>query len=152
MMKLKFTTLDDESKKLEDGWNKFHAICDSADKVLAEGEKLIVLNEKILACHEKLGFEMQIIESQDEYGWITVIIEGRWVQAKVFNEPSTFGINNGRVSKCTIGKTDARDPTRDYFSQLDYNYDRGLDFDYLPDGLLDKIVVELEALPLRVID
>jgi len=94
---------------------------------------------------------MQILKAHDQYGWITAIIEGRWVQAKVFDEPSVFGVNGGRVSKLAIGKTDTRDPTRNFFDQMDYNYDRGLDFKRrtLPVATLRKIIAELEALPVR---
>lgn len=92
---------------------------------------------------------MQILEAHDQNGWITAIIEGRWVQAKVYDEPSVFGINEGRVSKLSIGKTGIRDPNRNFFDQMDYNYDRGLDFKRrtLPDAVLRKIVASLEALP-----
>ena len=77
--------------------------------------------------------------------WIEAIIHGRWVMAKVYNEPSTFGINDGRVSKLAISKTDSRDPNEPYFPQMAYNYDRGLDFNDLGDDeLLDKIVTTLE--------
>lgn len=92
---------------------------------------------------------MQILEADDQTGWITAIIEGRWVQAKVYDEPSMYGINEGRVSKLVIGKTDTHDPNLDFFDQMDYNYDRGLDFKRrtLPVATLRKIVAELEALP-----
>lgn len=90
---------------------------------------------------------MKILESHSETGWITAIIEGRWVQAKVFDEPSSYGINEGRVSKLAIGKTDHRVPNTDFFAQMDFHYDRGLDFDNLPSGVLNKVVAELEALP-----
>lgn len=90
---------------------------------------------------------MKIIKEHNEYGWITAEIDGRWVQAKVYDEPSTFGINNGRVSKCTIGKSATVDPDKPFFPQVLYSYDRGLDFDYLPDGILDKVIAELETLP-----
>jgi len=77
--------------------------------------------------------------------WIEAIVYGRWVTAKVYNEPSTFGINNGRVSKLAISKTDSRDPDAEFFPQMAYNYDRGLDFDNLEEeGLLEKIVDMLE--------
>lgn len=94
---------------------------------------------------------MQILEAHDQSGWITAIIEGRWVQAKVYDEPSMYGINEGRVSKLSIGKTDTCDPTRNFFDQMDYNYDRGLDFKRrtLPVAVLRKIVASLEALPKR---
>jgi hypothetical protein len=92
---------------------------------------------------------MKILKAHDQYGWITAIIEGRWVQAKVYNEPSCYGINDGRVSKLSIGKTDSRDPTSNFFEQMDYNYDRGLDFKRrtLPVATFRKIVAQLEALP-----
>ena len=90
---------------------------------------------------------MIILREHDQYGWITAIIEGRWVQAKVYDEGSCFGINDGRVSKLVIGKTQYRDPTQNFFDQMCFNYDRGLDFNDAPDGLVDKIVAELETLP-----
>lgn len=90
---------------------------------------------------------IQILKPHDQIGWITAIIEGHWVQAKVYDEPSTYGINDGRVSKLVIGKNDKRDPNRDFFEQMCFNYDRGLDFDNAPLGLVDKVVAELEKLP-----
>jgi 2-keto-4-pentenoate hydratase len=90
---------------------------------------------------------MQIIKAHDQNGWITAIIQNRWVQAKVYNDPSTYGINNGRVSKLAIGKTNVKEDFSNFFDQMCYNYDRGLDFDESPSGLLEKIVEELESLP-----
>jgi len=92
---------------------------------------------------------MRILSAHDENGWITAVICGRWVQAKVYDLPSDYGINEGRVSKCAIGKTAKRNPGENFFDQIDFNYDRGLDFDNLPDGLLSKILKELENLPAR---
>lgn len=91
---------------------------------------------------------MHIIEPHNrETGWITAVIENRWVQAKVYDEPSDYGINNGRVSKLVVGKTSSRNPNVNFFKQMCYNYDRGLDFDKAPKGLIDKIVAQLENLP-----
>lgn len=91
---------------------------------------------------------MKIISPHsEETGWITAIVEGRWVQAKVYDEPSTYGINNGRVSKLAVLKSDTRVRFVNFFDQCCYNYDRGLDFDEAPPGLVDKIVAELEKLP-----
>ena len=90
---------------------------------------------------------MKILSPQSRSGWITVEIEGRLVEAKVYNTGSVFGINEGRVSKLAIMKTDKRDRNMDYFDQCDFNYDRGLDFDNLPAGVLDNVVAQLEALP-----
>jgi len=90
---------------------------------------------------------MTILKQIDERGWITAIIQDRWVQARVFNEPSPFGINNGRVSKCCIGKTGSRDKNRNFLNQMDYNYDRGEDFNNISPELLHLIIEELESLP-----
>lgn len=91
---------------------------------------------------------MKILEPRSYAGWITCIIEGHWVQAKVYNEPSCQGVGGyGRVSKLCISKTDSRDPNKPYLDQMCYNYDRGLDFDRAPAGLVDKVVAELEKLP-----
>ncbi len=91
---------------------------------------------------------MQILEdNRRETGWVTLVIDGRWVQAKVYDEPSMFGVNEGRVSKISIGKTSGWNPNLNFFRQMDYNYDRGLDFDNLPSGVLDTIISQLETLP-----
>jgi hypothetical protein len=92
---------------------------------------------------------MKLLQRSGSSGWITAIIEGRWVQAKVYDEPSIFGVNDCRVSKLVIGKTDNRDPNQDFFEQMDYNYDRGLDFhnETLPVEVLNKILSVLNGLP-----
>lgn len=94
---------------------------------------------------------MKILEAHDQSGWITAIIEGRWVQAKVYDEPSVFGVNECRVSKLTVGKTNQRDSNRNFFDQMDYNYDRGLDFhnETLSGEKLNKILEVLNGLPNR---
>lgn len=91
---------------------------------------------------------MKVLDPHSKTGWITAIIEDRWVQAKVYDEPSTYGINDGRVSKLAVSKTNTRDPHKPFFDQICFNYDRGLDFDNAPVGLIDKIVAQLETLPL----
>ena len=93
---------------------------------------------------------MKILEPHSDTGWITAIVDGRWVQAKVYDEGSCFGINGGRVSKLSIGKSETRDPNANFFDQMAYHYDRGLDFHHkrqLSKKVLDSIVSKLEALP-----
>jgi hypothetical protein len=91
---------------------------------------------------------MQIIEDYDPAtGWITAIIHGRWVQAKVYDKNSVHSVNEGRVSKIAIGKSASRNPYENFFEQICYNYDRGLDFDQAPSNLVKKIINELESLP-----
>lgn len=93
--------------------------------------------------------EIQLVISDDRHdtGWITCVIAGRWVQAKVYDEPSTFGVNDGRVSKLCIDKSAMRDPEQNFFAQMDYNYDRGLDFSNLSEEDVNVIVETLEKLP-----
>lgn len=91
---------------------------------------------------------MKVLEAHSKTGWITAIIQDHWVQAKVYDEPSTYGVNNGRVSKIAVSKTNSRNPEKPFFEQLCFNYDRGLDFDKSPEGLIEKIITELESLPL----
>ncbi len=88
-----------------------------------------------------------ILSPHDETGWITAIIADRWVQAKVYDEPSFYGVRNCRVSKLSIGKTAQCTPGKNFFDQMDYNYDRGIDFDNLPPGVLDIVLEKLNALP-----
>ncbi len=91
---------------------------------------------------------MRILKPHDQSGWITCIIAGRWVQAKVYDEPSSYGVRDCRVSKLTIGKTEHRDPNQNFFDQMDYNYDRGLDFNNLKDpSILETVLTELNNLP-----
>ncbi len=52
------------------------------------------------------------------YGWVEGEYEGRRYQAKVYDEPSDYGINGGRVSKLWV-----RGTTYNTF----INYDRGWD-------------------------
>jgi hypothetical protein len=68
--------------------------------------------------------------------WKNGIVDGHWWMAKVYDEPSSYGIKGGRVSKLCISATD-------HWEGLDncvYNYDRGLDFNKAPKGLLTKVL------------
>lgn len=92
---------------------------------------------------------IKIINPHGQSGWITCIISGRWVQAKVYDEPSHYGVNDySRTSKLCIGKTDIVRSNQNFFEQIDYNYDRGLDFNNLEDkDLVNDVVKTLETLP-----
>jgi len=52
--------------------------------------------------------------------WIFGKYKGKAFCAKVFQEKSRFGINNGRVSKLSIMGSN---------NKIIYNYDRGIDID-----------------------
>lgn len=93
---------------------------------------------------------MKIIHDRREMtGWIVAIIEDRWVEAKVYDLPSVYGINEGRISKLCIRKTNYYEDNRSFWDQIDYNYDRGLDFHKrtLSKEKLNKIIEALESLP-----
>ncbi len=91
-------------------------------------------------------------DTRSQNNWITAIIDGHWCQAKVFDVGSGYGINFGRVSKLSVGKSAERDRSQNFLNQTAYHYDRGLDFDDLPPGVLDSIVAQLEALPKAFIE
>ena len=90
----------------------------------------------------------QVISRKD--GWVTAVIHGRWVQAKVYDEPSHYGVRECRVSKLGIA-IDANAPKAGaYDDSIVYSFDRGLDFhhvDKLPADLLGKILDALNAMP-----
>ena len=89
-------------------------------------------------------------DNRKDTGWIHGIVHGRSFAAKLYDEPSTYGIDSGRISKLSIYKTDQRDPNIEFFSQLDFNYDRGLDFNHLWKSnrkLYFKIIKTIEQIP-----
>lgn len=55
-------------------------------------------------------------------------------QAKIYDEGSIYGIDGGRVSKLTIVRTG------DSWTRAVYHYDRGLDVDDAPAGLLAAVL------------
>ncbi len=86
--------------------------------------------------------KVKILRPRDERGWVTFVLEGHWCEAKVYDRPSQFGINDGRVSKLVITKGEEWQG----MSEAVYNYSRGLDFDSAPNGLVQKVVAFCEAL------
>ncbi len=76
--------------------------------------------------------------------WVNTEIKGRRVIAKVFDKGSSFGISNGRVSKLSVYKPGT---TGNGFDDMEYNYDRGMDFSEIDEDILAEIVWELEHLP-----
>ena len=85
---------------------------------------------------------VRVIDPIDKRGWVTIVIDGHWVSAKVSLAPSRNGINGGKVFKLCIAAGER-------FGGLDhaiYNFSRGLDFDKTPSGLLERILAYLETL------
>lgn len=63
--------------------------------------------------------------------WKQGTTDGHYWQAKVFAEPSQYGIGGGRVSKLSICNAD---------KVCVYYYDRGLDFDNAAVGVLSAVL------------
>lgn len=84
-------------------------------------------------------------------GWMTAVVEGHWLQAKVYDLPSEYGVRQCRVSKLVISKTDTHKEGQSFFEQMAYNYDRGLDFHrkrIVSTAKLNKILDALNELPM----
>lgn len=86
-------------------------------------------------------------------GWVHGVANDRWFCAKVYDEPSAYGVNNCRVSKLSIAKEGVHllglESGLPFFDNVDFNYDRGLDFhnDELSKEDLDALLEWLNALP-----
>jgi hypothetical protein len=93
---------------------------------------------------------MKIIKQDKRTGWVTAIIEGRWVQTRVFDEASFYGINEGRVSKLWISKTSSIKKGQNFEAQMDFAYDRGEYINRAPADLVSKIISKLETLPTSI--
>lgn len=92
--------------------------------------------------------EVQIM-FKDERPTVTCIIAGRFVEALVFNEPSQYGINGGRVSRLTIYKRPMRDRTIPWLDDLDYNFCRHDEDEFvsnIPEADIAVVVAALEKL------
>lgn len=82
---------------------------------------------------------MKILERY-ESGWTYAHIDGHYVEAKVYDTGSMFGINGGRVSKLTIRRT-----LKENSASL-FHYDRGWDKGDSENPIVQRIVEQLETL------
>ena len=80
---------------------------------------------------------MALTRTSRAAGWIDGWTDEHYWMAKVYDEGSNWGINEGRVSKLTVydGRTSK--------SPEIYSYDRGLDFDHAPACLIDQILEQI---------
>lgn len=92
-----------------------------------------------------------VVDTRRSDGWIQFVAHNRFVEAKVFNEGSHYGINDGRVSKLVIAKDGITKlglgSGLSFHESLEYSYDRGEDMNTIPANVLNDIVEYLEALP-----
>lgn len=83
--------------------------------------------------------------------WVDGTVGQYRFQAKLFDEGSTFGINNGRVSKLAIWDEEIRQEKQNFFAGCIVNYDRG--WDIKPKKTLkpfyDAVMSLLETAPKR---
>lgn len=68
-------------------------------------------------------------------GWVSGKYFDLEFEAKIYDEPSTYGINEGRISKLAIRK-DGKEI---------YAYDRGLDHSEMDDLEILEFITELET-------
>ena len=92
---------------------------------------------------------MEILDdSRKETGWIIAVIEGRVCEAKVYDQPSPWGIDRGRVHRLMVLRKQKTPIPRTFYESFDFYYSRELIRNELPPEVLEKILLELEALPL----
>src|SRR5210317_1439294 len=100
-----------------------------------------------------MKLSVKILNPHRDTGWIDLVVNDRWVQAKVYDERSTYGVRDCRVSKLSVAKYGVRllgiESGLNFFENLDYHYDRGLDFhnEDLSQKELDSILDYLNDLP-----
>lgn len=89
------------------------------------------------------------IKKLGQYPWREGTVEGHHFQAAVYDEPSVYGINEGRISKLMVWDEAKRQGRRSYSRTTLMNYDRGWDIE--PEArhkaLIDELVSYLENLP-----
>lgn len=93
---------------------------------------------------------MQItIRKLDQYPWREGMIEGNHFQAAVYDEPSVYGIDEGRISKLMVWDETKRQCRRGYSRTILMNYDRGWDIEPKAQhkDMIDALIFYLENLP-----
>lgn len=87
----------------------------------------------------------------DSSNWVDGVVGKYHFQAKLFDTPSTFGIENGRVSKLSIWDQKVRKEKLNFLKACVVNYDRG--WDKKPNKKVtpyfDAVMTLLEAAPKR---
>lgn len=59
--------------------------------------------------------------------WVSGSVGEYTFEAKLFDDPSSFGINHGRISKLSIYNDQSRQEKKDFLAACIVNYDRGWD-------------------------
>lgn len=88
-------------------------------------------------------------QASDENGWIKGKVGRYTFSAKVYDEGSEYGINEGRVSKVSVWDK-AKRTSEGFFPACILNYDRGWDIEPATEEakqILAALLKRLEALP-----
>lgn len=93
---------------------------------------------------------MQVtIRKCGRYPWYRGTVDGYEFEAEVYDIPSAYGINEGRISRLMVWDERKRLFCEDYFEAALMNYDR--DWDIEPEDkdrkLIDELISYLEQLP-----
>lgn len=75
---------------------------------------------------KKQEIKAEITKFPFDSNWVSGKVGGYVFEAKLFDDSSTFGINNGRVSKLSIYDDSTR-LSKGFFASCIVNYDRGWD-------------------------
>lgn len=86
----------------------------------------------------KIKNNSQPVRQHKNKAWVKWNPIGLTIHAKVYDEPSCYGINDGRISKLYI---------KDRSGNEIYCYDRGLDRNEIDPDLLAEIIARLEKMP-----
>ena len=90
----------------------------------------------------------------NESNWVKGEIGKYTFSAKLFNEGSTYGINDGRVSKLSIYDEKVRREKSNFFASCIVNYDRGWDIEPSEENMevFEAVMELLENSPERDFD
>jgi len=88
---------------------------------------------------------------QQGENWCNGTVGGYVFEAKSFDTGSSFGIDNGRVSKLVIKRADTVGNGNGYFDGVVVSYDRGWDIEPTPEvrPYFDAVMELLENAPKR---
>lgn len=93
----------------------------------------------------------EILSFPFDSNWVSGKVGDFTFEAKLFDNGSTFGINNGRVSKLSIYDDAKRLAYHDFFKACIVNYDRGWDIRPSKENkpIFNAVMALLESLPRR---
>ncbi len=100
---------------------------------------------------QKNEIKAEITSFPFDSNWVKGAVDKYTFEAKLFDDGSTYGINNGRVSKLSIYDEAKRLELHDFFKSCIVNYDRGWDIKPKKEDkpYFNAVMAALEACPRR---